>query len=294
MKRMDLANQDRHCDTVDGGAAGTRSTQSTVSARGTAPKMAHGLPAAQGLYDPRNEHDACGVGFIANLKGVKSHQIAQDGLRMLVNLTHRGAVGADPLMGDGAGMLIQIPHKFFAKDCAKQGFTLPEAGDYAVAHIFMPRDETIRSRIEEIFERVLKAEGLPLIGWRAVPVDNSSLSKDPEIAITEPVHRQLFIGRPLALDANAFERKLFIARKVISNTTITELQARDDGFYIVSLSSRTIVYKGMFLADQLGAYYRDLHRSSVLNSALALVHQRFSTNTFPSWKLAPSLPDGRA
>lgn len=285
MKRMDIENQDRQSDTVDGGAADTRSTISAAPAPRTTAKTAQGLPIAQGMYDPRNEHDACGVGFIANLKGVKSHQIAQDGLRMLVNLTHRGAVGADPLMGDGAGMLIQIPHKFFAKDCAKQGFELPQPGDYAAAHIFMPRDEAIRTECEAIFERVLKAEGLPLIGWRDVPVDNSSLSKDPEIAGTEPVHRQLFIARPDGVDENAFERRLFIARKVISNTMIAEMDARDDGFYIVSLSSRTIVYKGMFLAEQVGSYYLDLLDPD-FETALALVHQRFSTNTFPSWKLS--------
>ncbi len=282
MKRMDLANQDRLDGTVDTGAAGTRSNR----APRTAATTAQGLPVARGLYDPRNEHDACGVGFIANLKGVKSHQITRDGLQMLVNLTHRGAVGADPLMGDGAGMLIQIPHKFFAKDCVNQGFTLPEPGDYAVAHIFMPREEAVRMRCKAIVERVLNEKGLPLIGWRTVPVDNSALSKDPEIAITEPAHRQLFIGRPEHLDANAFERKLYIARKVISNAMLAEMDSEPgNDFYFVSLSSRTIVYKGMFLAEQVGSYYLDLLDPD-FETALALVHQRFSTNTFPSWKLS--------
>ena len=244
------------------------------------------LPAKQGLYDPANEHDSCGVGFIAQMKGEASHQIIMDGLQMLQNMTHRGAVGADPLMGDGAGMLVQIPHDFYAGTSSGINFALPGPRQYGVGHVFMPKDEQISLHIEEIFETVCEEEGLPLLGWRDVPVDNSSLSQDPEIVATEPVHRHVFIGREgFDGDDDEFERQLFILRKVISNRIFAETEGRDNGLYIVSLSARTIIYKGMFLAYQLGAYFKDLKDAS-FKSALALVHQRFSTNTFPSWKLA--------
>ncbi len=247
---------------------------------------AAGLPFAQGLYDPRNEHDACGVGFVASMKGVKSHRIVRDGLAMLENLTHRGAVGADPLMGDGAGILVQIPHAFLKNDMSKLGVELPEAGEYAVGFMFMPQDAALRAHCENIVSEVIAAEGQVLLGFRDVPVDNSSLSKDPEISATEPFHRQVFIGRGAGIASeDDFERRLFIIRKVISGRIYSETQGRDNGFYIVSLSSRTIVYKGMFLAYQVGAYYKDLSDPR-FESALVLVHQRFSTNTFPSWKLA--------
>ncbi len=245
---------------------------------------ANGMPRAQGLYDPANEHDACGVGFIADLKGNKSHKIIEHGLEILVNLTHRGAAGADPRDGDGAGMLIQVPHDFFAEVCAPLGFTLPEPGEYAVGQIFMPSNQAQRIYCESAIERVIEAEGLTLLGWRTVPTDNATLS--PEVIETEPVHRQVFIGRgPGIKDETDFERHLYLLRKVISNTINGETGGRDIGFYIVSLSCRTVVYKGMFLAYQLGAYYQDLHHPK-FSSALALVHQRFSTNTFPSWKLS--------
>ena len=245
-----------------------------------------GLPEAQGLYDPRNEHDACGVGFIAHMKGVKSHQTIRDGLFMLENLTHRGAVGADPLMGDGAGMLVQIPDAFFRAEMAAQGITLPAEGQYAVGYMFMPQDAALREHCENIVREVVAAEGQVLLGFRDVPVDNSSLSKAPEIAGTEPFHRQVFIGRGAGIATDDdFERRLFILRKVISGRVYSETQGRDNGFYIVSMSSRTIIYKGMFLAYQVGVYYKDLANPR-FESALALVHQRFSTNTFPSWKLA--------
>ncbi len=245
-----------------------------------------GLPPSQGLYNPANEHDACGVGFVAHMKGVKSHSIIENGLAMLKNLTHRGAVGADPLMGDGAGILTQIPDRLFREEAAGLGIELPKAGHYAVGHIFMPRDEALREHLEQIITEVVVAEGLVLLGFRNVPVDNSSLSKAPEIAASEPVHRQMFIGRGEALDdAEVFERRLYILRKAISNRVHQETEGRDNGFYIVSLSARTIVYKGMFLAYQVEKYYSDL-TDPRFESALALVHQRFSTNTFPSWKLA--------
>ncbi|MEM9279674.1 MAG: glutamate synthase central domain-containing protein, partial [Pseudomonadota bacterium] len=245
-----------------------------------------GFPGKQGLYDPRNEKDACGVGFIANLKGVASHSIIQDGLQILQNLEHRGAVGADPKMGDGAGMLVQIPHDLFKSECAGAGFQLPAKGQYGVAQVFLPQDPQLVLEIETMFFKGLEKEGLELIGQRTLEVDNSALSTDPEIAKTEPLHRQYFVACPSDMESgDAFERKLYTVRKVISNMIFKYTEGRDNGYYIVSFSSRTIVYKGMFLADQLGPYYKDLTNPE-FKSALALVHQRFSTNTFPSWKLS--------
>ncbi|NGN44296.1 glutamate synthase large subunit [Mesorhizobium sp. CGMCC 1.15528] len=242
--------------------------------------------AAQGLYDPRNEHDACGVGFIANMKGVKSHQIVKDGLFMLENLTHRGAVGADPLMGDGAGLLVQIPDRFFREEMARQDIELPVPGQYGVGHWFMPQDADLRAHIYDVIRESAQSEGLPLIGFRDVPVDNSSLSKAPDISAAEPYHCQVFIGRtPDIEDDEEYEARLYLLRKVISGRIYAENDNKDIGAYCVSLSARTIVYKGMFLAYQVGAYYKDL-ADPRFETALVLVHQRFSTNTFPSWKLA--------
>jgi glutamate synthase (NADPH/NADH) large chain len=241
-------------------------------------------PEAQGLFDPAFERDACGVGFIADLAGKKSHKIVTDALGMLCNLEHRGAVGADPLAGDGAGILIQIPHAFLKEECGKLGFTLPEPGHYAVGHIFMPRDERLMAHCERAWGRILKEQGLELLGWRTVPVDNSCLSE--MVQATEPVHRQVLIGRPKAFaDEDDFERRLYLVRKIVSNAIHNTYKGRDIGHYTVSLSCRTLVYKGMFLSYQVGAYYKDLSDPR-LTSAMALVHQRFSTNTFPSWKLA--------
>ncbi|MET3661895.1 glutamate synthase large subunit [Aquamicrobium ahrensii] len=243
-------------------------------------------PSAQGLYDPRNEHDACGVGFIANMKGVKSHQIVKDGLFVLENLTHRGAVGSDPLVGDGAGVLVQIPDRFFREEMAAQGVDLPPPGSYGVGHWFMPKDEALRAHVNDVIVESAQSEGFTILGFRDVPVDNSSLSSAAGIVAAEPFHRQVFFDRPSdAGDDDAFERRLFILRKVISGRIYAENDNRDIGSYCVSLSARTIVYKGMFLASQVGAYYRDL-LDPRFESALILVHQRFSTNTFPSWKLA--------
>jgi len=243
-------------------------------------------PEKQGLYDPRNEKDACGVGFVANMKGVRSHSIIKDGLQILENLEHRGAVGADPLMGDGAGLLVQIPHELYVEDCEKQGFSLPDEGKYGVAQVFMPQNKAIHDEIDEIIRTTFAEEDLELLGTRRLEVDNSGLSQDPLIQATEPVHEQYFVvDKTGELDGDVFERKLYTCRKVISNRVFAATEARDDGYYIVSFSARTIVYKGMFLADQLGPYYKDLSDPR-FKSALALVHQRFSTNTFPSWKLA--------
>ncbi len=248
------------------------------------PSDAHARPAAQGLFDPALERDACGVGFIASLKGHKSHRIVEDALQILHNLEHRGAVGADPLSGDGAGVLIQIPHEFLAEEVKTLGFELPQPGNYAVGHVFMPQDERLRAHCERVWSRCLKDEGLKLLGWRSVPVDNSCLSD--MVRGVEPVHRQVFIGRPKSLGSqDDFERKLYIVRKVVSNAVHNAYKERDIGHYTVCLSSRTLVFKGMFLSFQVKAYYLDLSDPR-LTSALALVHQRFSTNTFPSWKLA--------
>ncbi|MEO1199675.1 MAG: glutamate synthase large subunit [Pseudomonadota bacterium] len=252
--------------------------------RRSLPGLDPSLPQRQGLYDPTNEHDACGVGFVANMKGQTSHAIIEDGLKMLVNLTHRGAVGADPDMGDGAGLLSQIPDRLLREECASLGITLPEQGHYGVGVMFMPEDDEIRGKIAAIVERVVAEEGQTLIGWRQPPTENSFLPKS--VTSTEPVHRQVFVGRGSDIvDDDAFERKLFLIRKRISNDVYFGDLWETTNFYVVSMSSRTIVYKGMFLADQLGPYYSDL-TDPRYESALALVHQRFSTNTFPAWSLA--------
>ncbi|MEO4001631.1 glutamate synthase large subunit [Mesorhizobium sp. CAU 1732] len=264
----------------------TPAAQTKAVVAKTNPHAIPGLPTARGLYDPRNEHDACGVGFIAQMKGVKSHDIVKDGLFMLENLTHRGAVGADPLVGDGAGVLVQLPDRLFREEMAKQDIELPVLGQYGVGHWFMPQDQATRDHIKEIVRESAQSEGLPLIGFRDVPVDNSSLSRAPEIVAAEPFHCQVFIGRPAEItDDEEYEARLYLLRKVISGRIYAENENRDIGAYCVSLSARTIVYKGMFLAYQVGAYYKDL-TDPRFETALILVHQRFSTNTFPSWKLA--------
>jgi glutamate synthase (NADPH) large chain len=265
-------------------------TQTLSATIGTIPAPANKAPfrgeARAGLYDPRNEHDACGVGFIAHMKGTRSHGIVKDGLFMLENLTHRGAVGADPLVGDGAGVLVQVPDRFFREELAALGVDLPPAGQYGVGHWFMPQDAGLRAHIDEIIHESAQSEGLPILGFRDVPVDNSSLSRAPEIVASEPFHRQVFVGRPPEIeDDEEYEARLYLLRKVISGRIYAENQNKDIGAYCVSLSARTIVYKGMFLAYQVGAYYKDL-TDPRFESALILVHQRFSTNTFPSWKLA--------
>ncbi len=243
-----------------------------------------GLPEPFGLYDPARDHDACGVGLYANIRNDKSHRVLQQGLRILRNLEHRGAVGADPKAGDGCGVLIQIPHGFLAAEAQRLGFALPEPGDYAAAFLFMPREPVLREEIERIWWETAREEGLKVLGWRDVPVDDSVLGAS--VKKSEPFSRQLFIGRgPLIRDEAHFERKLFVARKVVSNRVIEVLGAAARAYYPVSVSSRTIVYKGLVMPDVLPRYYRDLGDERV-ETALALVHQRFSTNTFPSWPLA--------
>ncbi len=241
-------------------------------------------PEAAGLYDPSLEKDSCGVSFIANIKGVASHQIVADALSVLCNLEHRGAVGADPRAGDGAGILVQIPHAFFARKTKELGFTLPNPGEYAVGALFMPRDTAWRKVIRSIITDLVKKEKLKLLGWREVPTDNSTLGET--VKPTEPFHMQVFIGRGNGIKTeDDFERRLYILRKSISNAIYQRRDRNLAGYYPVSMSCRTVVYKGMFLADQLGTYYPDLSEKD-FESALALVHQRFSTNTFPTWSLA--------
>ncbi|HEY6093429.1 MAG TPA: glutamate synthase-related protein [Gallionellaceae bacterium] len=243
-----------------------------------------GLPAQQGLYDPRQERDACGVGFVAHIKGQKSHDMVRQGLQILENLTHRGAVGADPLAGDGAGILLQIPDAFLRKKCAAQGMNLPDAGTYGVGMVFLPRDKAAREACEKIIADKVAAEGQKLLGWRDVPVDSSGLGES--VKAVEPVVRQVFIGRGNSdMDTDALERKLFVIRKMAEHAVRKLPRGQGKGFYLPSMSARTIVYKGMLLADQVGKYFLDLQDPEVV-SALALVHQRFSTNTFPTWDLA--------
>ncbi|MDD5472025.1 MAG: glutamate synthase central domain-containing protein, partial [Sideroxydans sp.] len=242
------------------------------------------MPARQGLYDPRNEHDACGVGFVAHIKGIASHDRVSEGLNILKNLTHRGAVGADPLAGDGAGIMIQIPHDFLSKAAAKNKIELPAQGEYGVGMLFLPRNKAARAACEKAIEAKIKAEGQTLLGWRDVPVDSSGLGES--VKAVEPLVRQVFIGRgKKTADQEAFERKLFVIRKTVEHAVRQLPKGQGEGFYIPSMSSRTIVYKGMLLATQVGEYFLDLQDESCV-SAFALVHQRFSTNTFPTWDLA--------
>lgn len=241
-------------------------------------------PQRQGLYDPRNEHDACGLGFIAHIKDQKSHAIVQQGLQILKNLNHRGATGADPLQGDGAGILLQIPHAFFVKTMAKLGIELPDPGEYGIGMMFLPTDPGARAACEHEIVRAVVAEDQEVLGWRDVPVDNHGLGEG--VKACEPVMRQIFVARGLSTpDVEAFERKLYIIRKRAGHAIRALRLSRAHQFYVPSFSARTIVYKGMLLAHQVGEYYLDLQDESV-ESALALVHQRFSTNTFPSWDLA--------
>ena len=249
------------------------------------PPQASVPPSATGLYDPAHEHDACGVGFIAHIKGKKSHRMIEQGLQILCNLDHRGAVGADPLMGDGAGILIQMPDQFFREEMARQGVALPPAGEYGVGMVFLPKEHASRLACEQELERAVRAERQVLLGWRDVPVDRD-MAMSPTVKAKEPVIRQVFIGRgPDVMVTDALERKLYVIRKTASHA-IQQLGLKHGKEYFVpSMSARTIVYKGLLLCGQVGQYYRDLQDPRVI-TALALVHQRFSTNTFPEWPLA--------
>ena len=240
---------------------------------------------SQGLYRASNEHDACGVGFVAHIKGHKAHHIVAQGLKILENLDHRGAVGADKLMGDGAGILIQIPDECYRADMAAQGVDLPPPGEYGVGMIFLPKEHASRLACEQAVERAIRAEGQVLLGWRDVPVDRD-MPMSPTVRAKEPVIRQVFIGRGTdVIVPDALERKLYVIRKTASSA-INKLQlTHSHEYYVPSMSCRTVIYKGLLLANQVGTYYKDLSDARVVSS-LALVHQRFSTNTFPEWPLA--------
>jgi glutamate synthase (NADPH) large chain len=241
--------------------------------------------ANEGLYRASSEHDACGVGFVAHIKGVKAHSIIEQGLKILENLDHRGAVGADKLMGDGAGILIQIPDEFYRAEMAKQGVVLPPPGEYGGGMIFMPKEHASRLACVQELERAVKAEGQVLLGWRDVPVD-SEMPMSPTVRAKEPIIKQVFIGRgPDVIVPDALERKLYVIRKTASAAIQALKLTHSREYYVPSMSCRTIIYKGLLLADQVGKYYKDLSDPRA-TSALALVHQRFSTNTFPEWPLA--------
>ena len=242
------------------------------------------IPRPQGLYHPDYEHDACGVGFVVNIKGERSHEIVQKGLEVLENLEHRGACGCDPLTGDGAGILMQIPHEFFAREAARLGFTLPERGEYGVGMVFMPLDEGRRQACEQAFERVVEEEGQRVLGWRTVPIDPAHCGEIAREGL--PAIRQIFIACGANIsDAETLERKLYVIRKrLVTEAARIEL-ADGELFYVCSLSGLTVVYKGQLISFQIPNFYPDL-RDPALTTALAMVHQRFSTNTFPSWDRA--------
>ncbi|MFZ3028414.1 glutamate synthase-related protein [Rhodoferax sp.] len=239
----------------------------------------------KGLYSAAQEHDACGVGFVAHIKGVKSHDIVKNALKILENLDHRGAVGADKLMGDGAGILIQLPDALYREEMAAQGVTLPPPGEYGVGMVFLPKEHASRQACEQELERAVQAEGQVLLGWRDVPVDRN-MPMSPNVRKKEPILRQIFIGRGNdVIVQDALERKLYVIRKCASKHIQALKLKHSKEYYVPSMSSRTVIYKGLLLADQVGTYYLDLKDPRCV-SALGLVHQRFSTNTFPEWPLA--------
>ena len=245
-------------------------------------EMIFARPRVQHLYDPQWEHDACGIGAVVNISGRRDHAIVEHGRQVLLNLMHRGASGADESTGDGAGILLQIPHEFFSAEADALGFQLPAAKKYGVGMLFLPRSEELRRRCEQLFALSLEKDGLAVLGWRDVPADNNCLG---ELArASEPYVRQVFIGGN-PLEDEGLERRLYVARKRIEKRLREMLGVEVDQFYVPSMSCRTLIYKGMFLAPQLFAYYPDLSDARV-KTALAIVHQRYSTNTFPSWRLA--------
>ena len=247
-------------------------------------RIVSGLPEPQGLYHPNQEHDACGIGMVANIKGEKSHDIIEKGIQILINLTHRGACGCDPETGDGAGLLIQIPHQFFAREATKIGFTLPPAGEYGVGMVFLPVERHERLEAEGILERIVREEGLTVLGWRDTPIDINSIGRVARAS--QPYIEQIFVGHEGDISSDHLERKLYVIRKrAETEVPASEGIVNKNMFYIPSLSSRTIVYKGLLLAPQIAKFYPELSDPELM-SALCLVHQRFSTNTFPTWQLA--------
>ena len=242
-----------------------------------------GLPPAQGLYHPQYEHDGCGVGFVADIAGRKSHDIVLKGVQILINLTHRGACGCDPETGDGAGILIQIPHGFFDRECTSLGFRLPVPGEYGVGMVFLPVDRHERILCEGILEKIATEEGLKVLGWRDTPLNGNAIGRLARAS--QPYIEQIFIRRGPGMNQDALERKLYVVRKRAEAAVAESDFKEKDFFYLPSLSSRTIIYKGLLLAPQITDFYKELLDEEV-TSALSLVHQRFSTNTFPSWQLA--------
>jgi glutamate synthase domain-containing protein 2/glutamate synthase domain-containing protein 1/glutamate synthase domain-containing protein 3 len=244
----------------------------------------YGLPLKQGLYDPQFEHDACGIGFVAHIKGKPSHEIVRQALTVLCNLDHRGGQGSESNTGDGAGILLQVPHSFFKKECDKDHIQLPNAGEYGVGMVFLPLEPTLRQQCEREIEATIAAEGQKLLGWRTVPIEDSTLGHSAKAS--QPFVRQVFIERGSdQLEGLAFERKLFIIRKLAEKAARELGQNGQPAFYFTSLSSRTIVYKGMLTPEQVDTFYTDL-KNPEMETAIALVHSRFSTNTFPSWERA--------
>ena len=242
--------------------------------------MQNGLPQKQGLYDPRFEHDNCGIGFIANIKGKKSHRIINDAIQILENLAHRGGVGSEPDTGDGAGILIQIPHVFLKKVCKNEGMVLPDEGDYGVGMLFLSPDLETRTASLKKLESIILDEGMEYLGMREVPTYAKCIGESARTAMPRIV--QIFIRRPEnAARGTEFERKLYIVLKRTDKEIRKGEQDRDPYFYFASLSSRTIVYKGMLTPDQVMRFYLDLMDLD-MQTAVAMVHSRFSTNTFPS------------
>ena len=247
-------------------------------------RTAPGRPKKQGLYDPWFEHDACGVGFVVDIKGRQTNDILKKAIQLLKNLDHRGAAGSEANTGDGAGVLLQLPHRFLKEACKKAKIDLPAPGEYGCGHVFLPRDRIKRRRLEERLEKIIQSEGQVVLGWRTVPVDNSSLGETARSS--EPMIRMVLVGRgPSTPDAAAFERRLYVIRKRAYRDIRTSTMDGAETWYMPSLSYKTIVYKGMLLTGQLEEYFTDL-KSPLMETALALVHSRFSTNTFPSWDRA--------
>lgn len=240
-------------------------------------------PKKQGLYDPSFEHESCGIGFVAHLKGKKSHGIIRDGIQILENLSHRGACGCDPLTGDGAGILIQMPDAFLRKVCEQNKIELPELGQYAAGIVFLPQNLEERNTIEQWFEQIIREEGLKFLGWRDTPHEPNKIGKVARSVM--PEFKQIFVGWGSQTESDAFERKLFVTRKRLEKMVRESELTQKNYFHVCSFASKTLVYKGQLMAEQVDGFYTDLADKDMV-SALAMVHSRYSTNTFPTWALA--------
>jgi glutamate synthase domain-containing protein 1 len=284
-KKHLIAKQHNLCQELENeGVNCQEMTSKTTQRLNQAARVQAVAPPKQGLYDPRFEHESCGVGFVVNIKGKKSHPIVQQALQVLRNLQHRGACGSEANTGDGAGILMQVPHVFLERACREMKIALPGPGEYGVGMVFLPPHPAERYKCEVLFEDIVATEGLRLLGWRTVPTEHSSLGQTA--IASEPIVRQVFIARPDGLaDDLAFERKLYVIRKLAKRGIRTAGLRGGEKFYVCSLSAKTMIYKGMLMPDQVEHYYPDLTDPS-LESALCLVHSRFSTNTFPTWERA--------